>query len=204
MDLVPEESSADLQKDKVTSGFSKKVPITITGIILLILLAAGTAYLYKSDLTLIISNQDIFNKTKPPTPAPASTSGTGIRKSYGTEGFNNCQFQKGKDKLITLAEPQTDGTIYVGMTGNIVVETVDNQVDIALIALDGTQGYQFSLPKDKLVVLEKPTDQKTLPASSLKSSLQVKAFGRCNPKAVGNKLSVDQINIIADLTKLGQ
>lgn len=175
-----------------------KIPLVMIG--LLILLAAGAYYLYAQRYIHLGNIQPPAPAAPIPSLAPSPEGG--IRKNYNSEGFDNCLFNKGQDKLITLAEIQKDGTLFVAMAGNIMdVQSNSDQTTIALIAPDGSQGYQFTLPSSEQIVWTslQATTAKTV--SELKSFLSVQVYGSCDPKATGKKLTINQINIVTDLTK---
>lgn len=176
----------------------KRILLIILAIILITSpITLAHLYVYLNPVQLPIS-------TPKPSPSPKSlvSKYTGIGKSYNSEGFNNCVFQKDKDKLIINSQLQKDGTISVALSGNIMdVQSISDKLTIALISYDGSQGYQFILPKDEQIVLETPQATLASPASVLKTFLSVKVFGVCNPKSTSQALTINQISILEDLSK---
>lgn len=169
--------------------------ILFTLVLFLIVLAAIFISRFSSQLP---SEQTI----SPPTQPTAKPKQAEVIKSYNSQNFDQCLFDKTKDKLITIAEKQKDGTFFIGMSGNIMdIQTNLDQTKVTLTAPDGSSAYQFTLPNNERIVLESSQSKIAVAVSNLKTFLSVQVFGICDPKVVGNKLTINQINILGDLTK---
>ena len=169
---------------------------------MVISLVAATAVF--ASLTVYISFREKPAKqaSVPTVPTPAPQAGQ-VVKSYNTENFTNCIFEKGKDALVVnaqLLKTETDKELlYVSLSGNITdIQSVSGNTSIALAAPNGSQSYQFTLPSDKKIVLDTPLTTNPLPVSQLKSFTAISINGTCDPKGKDKSLTIYQINITDD------
>lgn len=191
MEPLPQESTQN-SWDTVSAKSSKKTPITIAGIVLLVLLLAGGVYLYRSGYTLEIGKLRLGNNSVPatiPTPTPIPIVSSTI---------NNCQMTKESDKLVEMVGRVDNKTvgIFKGHIQEISLE--GGNITINLISDLGDQRHLFKFP-DRPELFYDTKLLKYIKASELKTGDNLFMSFECDPSATNKSPQFTRIAVTGSL-----
>jgi hypothetical protein len=189
MDPVPPQDPNSLEWEKVTAKSSKKVPLGIAGIALIILLIAGGIYLYRNGYSIQVGDSNPISKTDPLAPDGNSPE-VGLPK--GGAITMDCNIKKEQNPLVRKVVDVMPKLREVSFQGHVTVVSADEAkktTNVSLISLSGGQTVQLPFESAEKVYLGN-TETKL---SELKAGDELVIFYNCNPQIKNDSLKLSRL-----------
>lgn len=197
----------DNQLEQPSTGFedikakpSPKIPITIGGIVLLILLIAGGAYLYRSGYSLEIGNLKLGQTPTPPSPSVNDlvASKENEDRAFKTK-LERCQITSNSEhkliRKVTDLSPQSRVIDLQGVITSITYNPSGKTSDIEITDPSGANKLSFTVTEKPSLVYDSGK-LKDMVLSELKYMDQIIVTYFCNPEEQTEHSQVSRISKI--------